>query len=209
MARAAAADMYADLFTDDPEQTGKLSAATLAEAARLLNPPAELPTGRNAPPPESMNDEARRKRRIELAEEEERARLRVRDEWERERRGAAPAEAHQGRAAPTKPERETQAGRIARYVRECEHRAAELGETFDRERMPGTKTDFLDLLHALDAALRSIKSVESLDRYLKGVGCKWPLDASAQPSAAPLYASLFPEAHIRAPGSVSLQRRKA
>lgn len=111
--------------------------------------------------------------------------------------------------ANTKPKRETQAERIARYVSECERRAAERGERFDRERMPGTKAEFLNLLHALDAELRSIKTVDSLDRYLSKTGCKWPLNAGKQSSAAPLYARLFPEARIRAPGAVSPQRRKA
>lgn len=122
-------------------------------------------------------------------------------------RGEELPEAHQGKAA--KPKRETQADRIARCVSECERRAAAHGEPFDRERMPGTKAEFLDLLHALDAGLRSIKTVDSLDRYLSKTGCKWPFEASAQPNAAPLYARLFPEARIRTPGAVSPQRRKA
>ncbi|MGQ5488292.1 hypothetical protein ACUH78_05535 [Thauera sp. ZXT1-4] len=113
--------------------------------------------------------------------------------------------AAQEQAAPAKPKRETQAGRIALYVSECERRAAELGETFDRARMPGTKADFLDLLHALDAGLRTIKSVGSLDRYLNGY--QW--EGGRQPSAAPLYARLFPEARIRVPGAVSQQRGKS
>ena len=107
--------------------------------------------------------------------------------------------------ANTKPKRETQAERIARYVSECERRAAERAEPFDRERMPGTKAEFLNLLHALDAELRSIKTVDSLDRYL--AGCKWA--GGRQPSAAPLFARLFPEARIRVTGAVSVQRRKA
>jgi len=113
--------------------------------------------------------------------------------------------AAQEQAAPAKPKRETQADRIALYVSECERRAAELGETFDRARMPGTKADFLDLLHALDAGLRTIKSVGSLDRYLNGY--QW--EGGRQPSAAPLYARLFPEARIRVPGAVSQQRGKS
>lgn len=112
-------------------------------------------------------------------------------------------------AAPAKRKRETQTDRVARCLTDCEDRAAAHSEPFDRERMPGTKAEFLDLLHALDAELRSIKTVDSLDRYLSKTGCKWPLDASAQPSAAPLYARLFPEARIRKPGAVSPQRRKA
>lgn len=116
---------------------------------------------------------------------------------------------HQDDAARAQPTRETQADRIKRCVSECELRAAKHGEPFDHECMPGTKAEFLYLLHALDAHLRSIKTVDSLDRYLSKAGCKWPLDASAQPSAAPLYARLFPEARIRAPGAVSPQRRKA
>ena len=111
--------------------------------------------------------------------------------------------------ANTKPKRETQAERIKQCVTDCEQRAAERGERFDRERMPGTKAEFHNLLHALDAELRSIKTVDSLDRYLSKTGCKWPLNAGKQSSAAPLYARLFPEARIRAPGAVSPQRRKA
>ena len=114
--------------------------------------------------------------------------------------------AHQEDAAP---KRETQAGRVEGALKECERRAAKHGAPFDRSNMPGTKAEFLDLLHALDVELRSIKTVDSLDRYLSKAGCKWPLDASAQPSAAPLYARLFPEARIRPPGAVSPQRRKA
>ena len=122
----------------------------------------------------------------------------------------APAQQHQGEAAaPAKPKRETQADRVARWLTECERRAADAGEPFERSNMPGTKAEFRDLLHALDADLKSIKTVDSLDRYLSVTGCKWPLDASAQPSAAPLYARLFPEARIRTPGVVSPQRRKA
>lgn len=117
----------------------------------------------------------------------------------------APAEAHQEDAEPTKPKRETQADRIARWVGECERRAADAGEPLDRRRMPGKKAEFLDLLHALDAELRSIKTVDSLDRYL--AGCKWA--GGRQPSAAPLFARLFPEARIRVTGAVSVQRRKA
>lgn len=113
--------------------------------------------------------------------------------------------AAQEQAAPAKPKRETQAGRIALCVSECERRAAELGETFDRARMPGTKAEFLDLLHALDAELWSIKTVGSLDRYLNGY--QW--EGGRQPSAAPLYARLFPEARIRVPGAVSQQRGKS
>ena len=107
------------------------------------------------------------------------------------------------------PRRETQAGRVARCLTDCETRAAAHGEPFDRKNMPGTKSEFLGLLHALHAELRSIETVVSLDRYLSKTGCKWPLNAGKQPSAAPLYARLFPEARIRAPGAVSPQRRKA
>jgi hypothetical protein len=117
---------------------------------------------------------------------------------------------HQGEAAaPAKPKRETQTDRVAHWLTECERRAADADKPFERSNMPGTKAEFLDLLHALDADLKSIKTVASLDRYLSATGCKWPLDASAQPSAAPLYARLFPKAHIRTPRVVSPQRRKA
>lgn len=105
--------------------------------------------------------------------------------------------ARQGEAARRKLE--TQADRIEIWVGECERRAAAIGEAFDRARMPGTKADFLNLLHALDAELRTINSVSSLDRYLGGY--KWV--GGRQPSAAPLYARLFPDASIRLPGAVS------
>lgn len=118
------------------------------------------------------------------------------------------AEAYQEDAAPNKAKRETQADRVERWLKECERRAAERGEAFDRLNMPGTKAEFLDLLHALDAYLRSIKTVDSLDRYLSG-RCSWPLDASAQPSAGPLFRRLFPEASMRTPGAVFAQRQKA
>lgn len=112
-------------------------------------------------------------------------------------------------AAPAKRKSETQVDRVARRLTDCETRAAAHGEPFDRENMPGTKAEFLDLLHALDAELWSIKTVDSLDRYLSKTGCKWPLNAGKQSSAAPLYARLFPEARIRAPGATSPQRRKS
>lgn len=120
------------------------------------------------------------------------------------------AEAHQGEAAaPAKPKRETQVGRIKKWVTELERRAADAGEPFDRKRMPGVKAEFLALLHALDVELQSIKGVDSLDRYLRAAGCQWPANARHQPHAVPLYAALFPEARIRAPRATSPQRRKA
>lgn len=128
---------------------------------------------------------------------------------EREAPPAAVESVQDASASKGRPKREKQADRIALCVSECERRAAELGEPFDRENMPGTKAEFLDLLRALDAGLRSIKTVQSLDRYLKDAGCKWPLDASAQPTAAPLYGRIFPDAHMRTPGAVSPQRWKA
>lgn len=191
-------------------------AVTMAEAARMglagllaskaIQSPPEFLTGREVPEP--LTEEGQRKRRAELAEEDERIRLRVREQWEREQREAV-GEADQGQAAPAKPKRETQAERIGKVATECERRAVELRLTFDRSNMPGTKADFLALLHALDVDFHSIKAVESLDRYLKGAGCKWPLDAGKQPSAVPMYARLFPEARFRAPGAVSPQRREA
>jgi hypothetical protein len=118
---------------------------------------------------------------------------------------------HQEQAAPAKPKRLTQADRIEGWVIECERRAEALGEPFDRQRMPGKMQDFLDLLHALDAELRSIAKVSTLrDNYTKKLKiCKWGDDAGAQPSALPLYARLFPEAKNIAPGVTSAQRRKA
>lgn len=206
-------DYDVELFTDDPEELREAR----AKARKLAELPAEQWRAFSDDIAErdrlaslrleqsmAAARQAEERRRIELAEEEERARLRVREQWERERREAPAAV-----SAPAKPKRETQADRIRQCVSECEQRAAKHGEPFDCERMPGTKAEFLDLLHALDADLRSIKTVESLDRYLSKAGCKWPLDASAQPSAAPLYARLFPEARIRTPRAVSPQRRKA
>ena len=202
-----------DLFTDDPEELREAR----AEARSLAELPAEQWRAFSDDIAErdrlaslrleqsmAAARQAEERRRIELAEEEERARLRVREQWERERQEPAAAV-----SAPAKPKPETQADRIKECVSKCEQRAAKNGAPFDRSNMPGTKAEFLDLLHALDAGLRSIKTVESLDRYLSVTGCKWPLNAGKQSSAAPLYARLFPEAHIRAPGAVSPQRRKA
>lgn len=129
--------------------------------------------------------------------------------WHRSQGSTAAPHQEAAISRVTGTKRETQASRIERLLSECERRAAECGATFDRERMPGTKADLLALLHSLDAEMRSMKTVDSLDRYLSATGCKWPLDASAKPSAWPLYARLFPEANIRAPGAVSAQRRKS
>lgn len=105
--------------------------------------------------------------------------------------------------------RKTQADRVQDWLTECECRAVAAGESFNRERMPGTKIEFLNLLHALDADLRSIRTAVSLDNYLKPAGCTWPNNAGAQPSAIPLYARLFPDASILAPGVTSTQHRKS
>lgn len=94
--------------------------------------------------------------------------------------------------AMPKPKRMTQAGRVKECLAECERRAEEKRLTFDRWNMPGIKSDFLDLLHNLDGKLKSIKTVDSLERYLNGV-CAWPLDAASKPCATLLYAQLFPE----------------
>lgn len=115
-------------------------------------------------------------------------------------------DANQGEAAS---KRKTQAVRVESALKECERRAADAGESFDRSNMPGTKAEFLTLLHALDADFHSIKAATSLDRYLSATGCKWPLNASKQPSALHLYARLFPNARINIPGAVSPQRQKA
>lgn len=117
----------------------------------------------------------------------------------------------QWQPAPAESKRDKQAGRIEHWLSECERRAAELGEPFDRNCMPGKMQDFRDLLHALDAELRSIKSISTLrDNYTKKHKmCKWPANAGAQPSALPLYSRLFPESTIRAPGVTSAQRSKA
>lgn len=209
LARAAAGQIGLFQPVETPPAVAMAEAARMGLAGLLaskaIQSPPEFLTGREVPEP--LTEEGQRKRRAELAEEDERIRLRVREQWEMEQREAV-GEADQGQQA-AKPKRETQADRIGNVATECERRAVELRLTFDRSKMPGTKADFLELLHALDADLRSIKTVESLDRYLKGAGCKWPLEAGKQPSAVPLYASLFPEAPIRAPGAVSPQRRKA
>lgn len=110
--------------------------------------------------------------------------------------------------APT-VKKQTQADRVGDWLQECESRSRDKGEPFDRACMPGTKAEFLLLLHALDAEMRSIRTTESLDRYLTANECKWPLDASAQPSATSLYAQLFPEAHIHTPGASPVQCLKA
>ena len=92
-----------------------------------------------------------------------------------------------------RPKRQNQADRIKACLAECECRAAEKGLVFDLQNMPGVKADLLDFLHNKDGDnLRSIKSISSLDRYLKGV-CKWSNSAHTNPPATPLYAKLFPE----------------
>lgn len=117
----------------------------------------------------------------------------IRDRGSVPERGSIPA-------GPPPTKRENQADRVERCLKECEHRAEQQCLDFDRRCMPGQKAQFLDLLHAFDPNLRTINTVDSLDRYLTG-RCRWPADASARTSAAPLYARLFPEAKIRTPGA--------
>lgn len=87
-----------------------------------------------------------------------------------------------------------QAGRVEHWLVECETRAAVRKLPFDRRKMPGTKDDFLVLLHALDADLWSCKTKASINRYLKG-RCAWP--GGKQESELMFYASLFPEASLK------------
>lgn len=89
----------------------------------------------------------------------------------------------------------TQQDRVNEVLDECERRAAESGEEFNRKQMPGKKEDFMTLCHAYDAELRSIRVLDSFHLYLKD--CKWPESAGSQPSAIPLYKKLFPEAPIK------------
>lgn len=106
----------------------------------------------------------------------------------------------------TKARRETRAGRVEHWLHECERRAKEAGETFDRQAMPGTKAEFLTLLKALDPDFSDTNTVPSLERYLTGL-CAFK--GGRPPSAIPLYRRLFEEAHIQDPGAVSQLRKKA
>jgi hypothetical protein len=95
-------------------------------------------------------------------------------------------------SAPAAPK--TQKERVEYWLSECERRAKEQNLPFDRKCMPGKKAEFLTLLHALDADLKTINKVESLNNYLKQCKCTWPADAGTQESALPMYAKLFPTA---------------
>lgn len=110
-----------------------------------------------------------------------------------------------GQAAPAKAKRVTQADRVADWANECERRAREMGLPFDRNEMPGTKSEFLALLRALDPEFLGIKKVASLDRYLSGL--KWK--GGKQEGALPIFARLFPEIGSRLTGAVEPKRRKA
>lgn len=105
-------------------------------------------------------------------------------------------EAHRG---DVKGKRKTKGELVEDWLCECERRAKERGETFDRSQMPGTKAEFLELLRALDTDFQSMNEVSSLERYLKGL-CTW--SGGRPPSAKPLYARLFPESRILNPGAV-------
>lgn len=114
--------------------------------------------------------------------------------------------AQRGEAEVTKVKRKTKGDLVEDWLCECERRAKESGETFDRSQMPGTKAEFLELLKALDPDFKSMNEVSSLDRYLKGL-CTW--SGGRPPSAKPLYARLFPESRILNPGAVLPLRQKA
>lgn len=120
----------------------------------------------------------------------------------------APAPADEVPPAPGRAKTETQGDRIEALLQEIEKRANDAGVPFDRQAMPGVKGDLLALAHAWDSALRSIRTVESLSRYLSG-RCKWPASAGAAPSARPLFARLFPDARIGSGGAVSNLRKTA
>lgn len=100
-----------------------------------------------------------------------------------------------------------QATAVADVLARCETRAAETGEAFDRQEMPGQKKHFLELMRRLEPGFRNMTSIHSLDRYLKGQ-CKWSIRARSNPDATPLYQKLFPEAW-GTPGAVSENRKKA
>lgn len=115
-------------------------------------------------------------------------------------------EGHQGEAEGAKVKRKTKGDLVEDWLCACESRAQELGETFERSQMPGTKAEFLELLRALDPEFKSMNEVSSLERYLKGL-CTWP--GGRPTSARPLYARLFPESRILNPGAVLPLRKKS
>lgn len=104
-----------------------------------------------------------------------------------------------------KSKRLTQRQRVEHWLMECERRAIDLGEPFDRRSMPGQKADFLKLLHTLDKALQTINTVESLENYTDNL-CSWPNNAGHQPVATPFFRRLFPE-HFKSHGVSEAQRR--
>lgn len=120
----------------------------------------------------------------------------------------APANAHRvgvpanGTPSPAKPKKKTKQEMVVEWLDECERRAAEKGKEFDRRKMPGRKEDFFELLQKLDLEFKSMKSVESLKRYLDG-NCKWIVPLRPSLEARALYAELFPEAFKHRPGAVS------
>lgn len=97
--------------------------------------------------------------------------------------------------------RETQADRLEALLKECEMRAAELGETFDCGDMPGQKAQFIELMRRFDPSFKGLKD-STLQGYVKGARCKWSVGAKGNSDATALYSRLFPEAY-RAEGGVS------
>ncbi|NML24588.1 hypothetical protein [Zoogloea dura] len=108
-------------------------------------------------------------------------------------------EAHQGSVEANKVKRKTKGDLVEDWIRECERRAKDIGELFDRAKMPGTKAEFLELLKALDREFENMNTVSSLETYLDG-RYKW--SGGRPKSAKPLYARLFPESRILNPGVV-------
>ncbi|MDY0037023.1 MAG: hypothetical protein RBS05_14020 [Zoogloea oleivorans] len=127
------------------------------------------------------------------------------------RYGVQPSELLQGWLGSPPVNAETtgdsHSGRLEYVLCECERRSMEQGKTFDRWNMPGKKNDLLELLKKLEPRFKNMTSVQSLDRYLKGV-CTWSLRAKSNPDATPLYRELFPEARGNH-GAVLENRRKA
>lgn len=111
-----------------------------------------------------------------------------------------------GGPKPSGQKKETQQDRVNAALALIEQRAKAKKKPFNRREMPGSKRDLLILLHALDPGLRSIKTTQSLNRYLKGV-CAWPLDAKSRTGALPFYSDLFPDAKL--PGADSKKEQDA
>lgn len=123
------------------------------------------------------------------------------------RYGVRPSELLQGWFDSSATNAEDRASRVKYVLGECERRSMEQGKTFDRKNMPGQKIHFFNLMQRMEPGFGKMKSVQSLDRYLKGQ-CAWSLSAKVNVDATPFYKELFPEAWSN-PGAVSENSRKA